>query len=213
MKEIFTNIVKTGYWRAHNTLCGNGSTLAVTENLRKQLAPFLQRYKINSMFDAACGDYSWMSQTQLPAGLEYIGGDIVESLIEKNRQQYPGVDFRLFDITQDAFPKVDLVFCRACLIHLSHADIHRVFENIVRSSVQYLMLSNHPRRDNTDIPTGDFRGVDFRRAPYSFNSAIDSIEDCVPGLNSKLLVTSAMCLWSRDTLITYLKQGVNPCTN
>jgi hypothetical protein len=201
MKEIFTNIVNNGHWRANNTVCGNGSTMAYTDNLRKELGPFLERHNIKSMFDAPCGDYGWMSEIKLPDGLQYIGGDIVNSLIEKNCQQHPTVDFRVFDISQDAFPEVDLLFCRDCLIHFSHADIRRVFENIARSSIKYVLMTNYPDTNNNDIQTGGFRGVNLTTAPYEFESAIDSIEDWIPGFRPR-----AMCLWSRETIIDYLKK-------
>ena len=201
MKEIFSNIVKTGYWRASNTVCGNGSTMAYTDHLRRELGSFLERYNIKSMFDAPCGDYGWMSETKLPDKLQYIGGDIVDFLIEKNCQQHPAVDFRVFDISQDAFPDVDLLFCRDCLIHFSHADIRRVFENIARSNIKYVLMSSYLDLDNTDIETGGFRGVNFTRAPYNFEPAIDSIEDWIPGFQPR-----AMCLWSRKTIVDYLKK-------
>jgi hypothetical protein len=87
-------------------------------------------------------------------------------LIEKNRQQHPTVDFRVFDISQDAFPEVDLLFCRDCLIHFSHADIRRVFENIARSNIKYVLMSSYPKLNNTDIQTGGFRGINFNKDPY-----------------------------------------------
>jgi hypothetical protein len=201
MKEIFTNIVNNGNWRANNTVCGNGSTMVYTDYLRKELGPFLERYNIKSMFDAPCGDYGWMSETKLPDGLQYIGGDIVDSLIEKNRQQHPTVDFRVFDISQDAFPEVDLLFCRDCLIHFSHADIRRVFENIARSNIKYVLMSSYPKLNNTDIQTGGFRGINFNKDPYDFEPAMDSIEDWIPRFEPR-----AMCLWSRETIIDYLKK-------
>lgn len=201
MKEIFSNIVNQGHWRANNTVCGNGSTMQYTDYLRKMLKGFLERHNIRSMFDAPCGDYVWMSETDLPADFHYIGGDIVESLIEKNRQKHPTVDFRVFDITQDVLPDVDLLFCRDCLIHFSHSDIRLVLDNIARSNIKYVMMTSYSQSNNEDIQTGGFRGVDFYRAPYEFKVAIDSIEDWIPGYAPR-----AMCLWSRETIRNYLEK-------
>ena len=201
MKDIFEHIVNSGYWRAGTTVCGNGSTMQYTDYLRKELKGFLECYNIQSMFDAPCGDYVWMKETELPADFDYIGGDIVESLIEKNRQQHPTVDFRVFDLTKDMLPDVDLLFCRDCLIHLSHSDIRLVLDNIARSNIKYVMMTSYHQVNNEDIQTGGFRGVDFYRAPYEFEVAIDSIEDWVPGFAPR-----SMRLWSSETIRNYLEK-------
>lgn len=201
MKDIFTNIVHNGYWRAGATVCGNGSTMQYTDYLRKELGGFLLKHNITSMFDAPCGDYGWMSVTPLPRDLKYIGGDIVDTLIEKNSRQYPNIDFRVFDISKDTLPDVDLLFCRDCLIHFSHDDIRLVFENIARSNIKYVMMTSYHHSDNTDINTGGFRGVDFYQAPYDFEKAIDGIEDWIPGFAPR-----SMCLWSRETIVRYLEK-------
>jgi hypothetical protein len=201
MKEIFTNIVNRGDWRAGTTVCGNGSTMRYTDYLRQHLGTFLVKHQITSMFDAPCGDYTWMSKTQLPANLKYIGGDIVDGLIEKNKQSYLDVDFCVVDIAQDDLPDVDLLFCRDCLIHFSHADIRRVFENIARSNIKYVLMTSYTHSDNADIPTGGFRGVNFLQAPYELAQPVDSIEDWIPGYAPR-----SMCLWSRETIVGYLKK-------
>jgi hypothetical protein len=201
MKEIFERIISRGQWRASNTVCGNGSTLQYTDYLRKELAAFVSRHGIQSMFDAPCGDYAWMSETKLPQNLRYTGGDIVESLIKNNQQRHPTVDFCVFDITKDPLPDVDLLFCRDCLIHFSHSDIKLTFDNIARSSVKYVLMTSYKHSTNQDISTGGFRGVDFTQAPYNFEPAIDSIEDWIPGYQPR-----AMCLWSRETIMEYLKR-------
>lgn len=205
MKEIFDQILKKGEWNSAGTICGNGSTMDYTENLRQHLSGLLQTYSIKSMFDAPCGDYSWMSKIELPNGVQYIGGDIVEFLIEQNRQQYPGVDFRVFDIAQDNFPDVDLLFCRDCLIHFSHEDIIKTLKNIARSNIKYVLMTNYYEVANSDIPTGSFRGVNFYQQPYGFEPAIDSIEDWVPGYEKRRL-----CLWKVKTISEFLETIQEP---
>lgn len=201
MKEVFETIINQGQWRAGATVCGNGSTMSYTDNIRKELKPLLERHNIKSMFDAPCGDYGWMSNTDLPANFRYIGGDIVGSLIEKNKQQYPSVEFCTVDITQDALPDVDVLFCRDCLIHFSHEDIRRFFENFVRSNIKYLLMTSYKDSNNEDIRTGGFRGVNFNRAPYDFEAPIDSMEDWISGYAPR-----AMCLWKRETIVDYLRK-------
>jgi hypothetical protein len=55
------------------------------------------------------------------SGVQYIGADVVPSLIASNREQFtrPGVHFIIADLTKDPPPRADLVLCRDCLVHLS----------------------------------------------------------------------------------------------
>lgn len=198
MKEVFTDIVQNWRWKKHP--CGPGSTLGYTENLRQHLGLFLSKHGIISMFDAPCGDYSWMSKTDLGA-VSYSGGDIVEFMVQNNRTLYPDVDFCVFDLTTDSLPKVDLLFCRDCLLHLSFADIDRVLRNISNSEIKYVLMSNwfDAAENNRDITTGSWRYVNFVIDPYDFGQPIDSIVDYVDGYPQR-----AMMLWPKTVVDAYV---------
>lgn len=203
MKEIFEDIIKNNRWRRHP--CGPGSTFEYTENLRLNLGNFLEKYKIESMIDAPCGDYSWMNHTTLPSIKTYIGGDIVDFLIEQNQKKYPTISFKVLDLTLDPLPTVDLLFCRDCLLHLSFENIDKVFKNISQSNVKYVLLSNwfDGAENYKDIHTGQVRCLNFLNAPYNFKNPIDSITDFVPGYPHR-----EMMLWSKDTIDTYIKEKI-----
>lgn len=200
MKTVFENIIRTHYWS--DTICGSGSTLENTQTLIQQLVPFLQRHGITSMADVPCGDFSWMSQVQFPKGFRYMGGDIVGFMIQENRAKYPNVDFEEFDLSQDTLPDVDLLFCRDCLFHFSHSDIQKTLDNISRSSVKYVMFTSYYNGNNHDIQTGQFRELDFLKAPFDFPEPIDFIDEHISGERLK----RRLCLWSTDTIKNYLKQ-------
>ena len=200
MKEIFEDIVKHNRWKKHP--CGPGSTFGYTENLRLNLGNFLKKHNITSMVDAPCGDYSWMSVTDLPSIQEYIGGDIVDFLIEANQAKYPNHVFKQIDLTQDTLPDVDLLFCRDCLLHLSFKDIDKVFKNISRSNIKYVLLSNwyEDAENSRDIQTGEARYINFLESPYNFAQPIDSITDFVEGFPRR-----KMLLWSKEVIDNYVK--------
>jgi hypothetical protein len=200
MKEIFEDIVKHNRWKKHP--CGPGSTFGYTENLRLNLGSFLKKHNITSMIDAPCGDYSWMSVTDLPSIQEYIGGDIVEFLIEANQKKYPNHVFKQIDLTRDTLPDVDLLFCRDCLLHLSFKDIDNVFKNISRSNIKYVLLSNwyEDSENSRDIQTGEARYISFLENPYNFSQPIDSITDFVEGFPRRKMV-----LWSKEVIDNYVK--------
>ena len=200
MKDIFTDIVKNHRWC--DVPCGSGSTLEYTKLLRDTLPDFLIKHHIQSMLDAPCGDHSWMSLVDFPAGFRYIGGDIVEFMIESNQTAWPEKDFRVFDLTQDALPTVDLLFCRDCLFHLSEADLVKVFDNVTSSSVKYIMTTSYlpGHFDNQNIGTGEFRPINLEQHPFNLSGPIDSLDDGPVGG-----VIRRMCLWNTTDLTKAFK--------
>jgi hypothetical protein len=200
MKEIFEDIIKNNKWKKHP--CGPGSTLRYTENLRITLGPFLEKHNIQSMLDAPCGDYSWMSVTSLPSVKKYIGGDIAEFLIKKNQQKYPAIQFINFDLTMNQLPDVDLLFCRDCLLHLDFDNIKKIFENISRSNVKFVLLSNwyEDAENSRDIQPGESRYLNFLENPFNFAPPIDSIVDYIEGFPRR-----EMLLWPKSVIDNYSK--------
>jgi len=201
MKEIFEDIIKNNRWTKHP--CGPGSTMKYTTNLREKLVPFLQSHNIKSILDLPCGDFSWMNTTGISSTLDYIGADIVEPMIQSNKEKYPGVDFRVLDLTTDPLPSVDLLFCRDCLLHLSFADIDRVFKNISNSKIKYVLMSSwfEDATNERDIVTGKWRYIDFTKSPYNFNTGSPAITDWHQGFPKR-----EMMLWPKLVIDNYIKE-------
>ena len=200
MKDIFTNIIKNHSWL--DVPCGTGSTMEHTQQLRENLVNFLSNHNINSMFDAPCGDYSWMSLVKFSDNFQYIGGDIVEFMIEANQTKWPEKDFRVFDLTNDVLPNVDLLFCRDCLIHLSNDDLVKVFDNLLSSSVKYIMTTSYRpgHFDNCNIRTGQFRPINLESHPFNLPNPVDYLND---GLAKN--ANRRMCLWNITDLTKAFK--------
>jgi SAM-dependent methyltransferase len=200
MKEIFTDIIANRRWL--DVPCGSGSTLEYTNLLRNTLSDFLVKHNIGSMLDAPCGDYSWMSLVDFPTGFHYIGGDIVEFMIKENQTKWPNVEFKVFDLTTDKLPEVDLLFCRDCLFHLSEDDLIKVFDNIASSSVKYVLTTSYlPEHfNNSNIETGNFRPIRLENAPFNLPAPIDKLDDGIPGQ-----VVRQMCLWHKNDFIKALR--------
>ena len=75
--------------------------------------------------------------------------------------------FVRMDLLGDALRRVDLVFCRDCLVHHSSADVRRALRNIVASGSRYLLTSHFAdRRKNAEILTGEWRPLNLTRAPF-----------------------------------------------
>jgi hypothetical protein len=175
---------KNNLWRQEESKSGGGSTMQATAILREQLPLIIERYSITSMLDVPCGDYNWIKAVDKKCS--YIGGDIVPELIENNQKLYgsDSVQFKVVDITKDALPKVDLIFCRECLQHLSDSNVKKAIENFKRSGSKYLLVSSYPKTwRNYDILDGDYRALNLRKKPFCLPKPLTVIkENVMPGV-------------------------------
>lgn len=194
-KDKFSEIYKNNLWSSSESLSGEGSEVAYTEPLRKWLVSNILKLKVKDFVDAPCGDYNWMRLVTPKVDINYIGLDIVDSLISKNKLEYgsPGVDFRIANICEDALPACDIIMVRDCLFHLSYDDINNFLNNLARTDYRYLLTTTHKvEREfkNSNIITGDFRIIDLFSEPFNFDSklAIDRVDDFTIGSKKREMI-------------------------
>jgi len=171
--EVFTQIYHTNWWGSIESISGTGSTLAYTSGLRSKLPLLFDRYSIDKVLDAPCGDFNWMYHVAHSTDIVYIGCDIVAPLIQRNREKYEStrIQFFVFNLITDILPNADIWICRDCFIHFSFADILATLENFARSDIKYFLTTTHTtnrRFTNIDIQTGDARVIDLFSAPFYF---------------------------------------------
>jgi hypothetical protein len=204
-KTAFELIYRLNTWDSAESVSGPGSTFAYTRNLRERLPQMFEEHGIRSVFDAPCGDFNWMPSVLASSPVNYIGADIVRPLIANHRKKFAGqrTDFRLLDITRDAFPQADLWICRDCLVHLSYRQIIETLSNFARSNIRFALLTNHRNRGdfhNENIDPGEFRRMDLFSPPFSFSEAVlcrieeDSFQE----------TGHEMCLWTREQIAACL---------
>ena len=181
-EERFRHIYKSNHWSETESVSGPGSTLEETEPIRRELPSLLKELGATSLLDLPCGDFHWMQHTDL-AGIDYIGGDLVGELIERNQAQHArdGVSFRKLDLVHDKLPQVDAVLCRDCLVHLSLTDMQAALVNISRSGAKWLLTTNFPSvSQNDDIVTGQWRPVNMTLPPLNLAQPTEIItENCL----------------------------------
>ncbi len=208
----FTRIYETNYWNSNESVSGTGSTLLYTENLRKELPFLVDKFSIKSIFDAPCGDFTWMQEFLKSNELVYVGGDIVKKLIDNlNLRRHELVcknppNFLHFDITKDEFPNVDLWICRDCLFHLSYQDTWLAINRFVESKIPFILTTTHSNDNffmNRDIHSGEFKYIDLFSTPYNFPPPLYRIEDWHSPDTPR-----EMCLWSREQILGVLN-GLN----
>ncbi len=127
---------------------------------------------VRSVLDIPCGDFHWMAQVELRLQ-EYIGADIVEPLIRSNQERYgrasqPKISFAQWNLLTASLPRVDLVLCRDCLVHLPLAEVAQALAQIKASGSTYLLTTTFPNHArNWDIAPGDWRPLNLQMSPFA----------------------------------------------
>lgn len=199
-KDRFNKIYEDNIWGGDDSLSGPGSSIKYTEKLRQALPAMIEEYGIQSIVDAPCGDFAWMKLLLPQLDVDYIGCDIVGTVIRRNNKMFaaPRITFMEKDISSEPLPDGDLIFVRDCLFHLSLADIDGFLRNLQKTNYKYLMttahrVDHHATFQNTDIVTGDFRLIDLFAPPFGFerDSVLTSVEDHLDGEHPRDMVLIA----------------------
>jgi hypothetical protein len=98
--------------------------------------------------DLGCGDFNVGSKVRDLFG-RYVACDIVPELIERNRQQFPGLDveFHCLDFSTAPLPTGDVAFVRYVLQHLSNSRIVYLVPKL--AAYKYLIVTE-------GLPRGQF---------------------------------------------------------
>ncbi|TQF26207.1 hypothetical protein UNPF46_34805 [Bradyrhizobium sp. UNPF46] len=176
----FERIERTNLWGAAGSVSGLGSEDMATAAIRDALPPLVQRRGVRSLLDAPCGDAGWIGRIKLD--LDYIGIDIVPSLIEANNRRVSDGElagrFLVADITRDALPRADLILCRDCLVHLSFQNIARAVARFRESGAQFLLVTTFPEwEDNRDCEDGDWRALNMMKAPFGWPAPRELLDE------------------------------------
>src|SRR5690349_22298590 len=213
LQERFERIYHTNLWADPETRSGVGSNLDSTRVLREKLPDALRSLGTRVLLDVPCGDFTWMERVDL-SSIDYIGGDIVHSIVEANRAHKAGPrrSFVELDLTRDELPDADVLLCRDCLVHLSYANIARVFDNVRRSRIRYILMTSFPGRgDNADVEDGDWRPLDFEAPPFSFpEPALTIVEECEEEGGS--YADKSLCAWAVAELPREIRASASTAT-
>lgn len=178
-EKVFADIYAGKKWGGENSVSGPGSELDQTREISKELPSILHDLDIRTVLDIPCGDFHWMKHVDM-TGIEYTGADIVPDLIHDNRTTYEreNVKFLVANLINDKLPKVDLILCRDCLVHLSFKDIFLALHNVCDSGSKYLLTTTFTRRKNNhDIATGQWRALNMEAAPFMLPEPLKTISE------------------------------------
>lgn len=219
MREDLRSSFETKDWSlgTDKSKSGPGSDMDYTARLRAALPGVLERYQVKRFVDAPCGDWFWMQHVDL-GGIDYIGGDISQSLVEENARRFgnSGARFIHLDITSDPLPECDLLMCRDCLFHLKFWLRWRFLENFAASKIPYLMTTMHHVDRNPRLKrNGAFARFNPMVAPFNFPAPLELITETtdtpVTTLISKGEDVSqhrSLGIWSHDQISAVLAARV-----
>ncbi|MEP0189425.1 MAG: class I SAM-dependent methyltransferase [Erythrobacter sp.] len=144
--EAFKIVHDKNLWKDPESLSGGGSTVAFTQSIRQGLSDWLNSNEIKSLVDLPCGDFNWMRLVDFPAGMEYIGIDIVEDLIAANLANHASDRhrFEVGDIIAGPVPKAEVYFCRDVFIHFPNSAVEKSIQNVKAAGAKYLIATTFP---------------------------------------------------------------------
>jgi hypothetical protein len=182
VEKIFTRIYKENIWESPESISGPGSELRVTQRMSQELSALIKQFGITAIADAPCGDLNWMRYVNMGT-CRYIGIDIVQELIERNRRLFGATkEFRHLNLVENVIEPVDLIICRDMLAHLTYEQIFTVLRNFKESGSKYLLVTTgRTVQRNVDMPnTGECRWLNLELAPFNFPKPLLLIEEDVP---------------------------------
>ena len=197
MEEIFTSIYNEKKWGFADgeTLSGGGSTKKINKYRNIFLANFINNYNILYVYDI-CGDCNW----------QY---DFVK-IVQNKKFRYFGIDVSNFALKiareknkaniQMSFSKEPIDLCKSVLKcsnkqqsliilkgviqHLSFEHAIQMLNNIKKSGIQYIAISNHDEylfnvTENINIKTGEFYKNNMFLPPFNFTNPLKNVDDLI----------------------------------
>lgn len=151
-KKVMSEIYEKKRWggRQKDFYSGSGShSRKVVQPYIKTISSFLKDYENGLIVcDLGCGDFN-VGKNLVPYSKRYIGIDIVDDLIERNKKLFVSekLEFHCLNIVTDNLPKGDCILVRQVFQHLSNEEIKKVVEKIEK--FKHIIITEH-------IPKGEF---------------------------------------------------------
>ncbi len=175
--EIFENIYKHNYWQFGS---GRGSLVENNREYIDFLPRKLQELGVKTVVDIGCGDWQFSRYIDWTP-FDYLGVDIVGSVIEENKRNFEKENIK-FDVINifdehEKIPEADVYLLKDVMIHWRHEQIRQMIP-ILLEKCKYIITTNcypinQPQtRTIGDIPmVGHFHKLYSKAEPLlSFNA-------------------------------------------
>ena len=168
MKIQFTEIYDKELWGVGRG-SGTGSSLFANRKYIRWLENFLKDNNIKSVIDFGCGDWQF-SQHVKWGDIDYLGLDIVESVIETNKKQFPAHKF-VCDI--DVFPYLkdrDLIIIKDVLMHWPDEQIETFLDRLIKQDIRILLVNSATtttQKAKRKLKIGGFAHLEYDKFPLN----------------------------------------------
>lgn len=175
---VFEHIYKEALWGS-NTLgigtSGYGSLIRFNVEYIKFLQDFIIAHSIKIVVDIGCGDWQFSDHIYKHTNVIYYGYDCVKSLIDSHRMTYKSIPRYHFIhcngsalILHARCKNGDLLIMKDVLQHWPNTSIVTFLDAIIKKKkYTYILLTNdHTLNDNVDIFMGDYRPINWNKAPF-----------------------------------------------
>lgn len=171
IRNAFDQIYRDNVWGIGS---GTGSLPSSNINYMHFLSNFLKWNEIKSVLDFGCGDWQF-SRYLCWDGIDYIGVDVVPSLIEENNKLFAkdNIRFSTYESVHE-LPDVDLIISKDVLQHLPSGNIIEYVQEFQKKA-KIVLLTNDIYPDdwtNVDIEPGACRSLRLTQEPFNFDGTI-----------------------------------------
>ena len=171
--EIFDAIYKRRRtWGITTPPSGSGAIWTLNKPFTRFVNNFFDAHPdIHTVVDIGCGDWNISKHLTLK-GKKYIGCDVSPLILNETKARYlsPERQFLTLDAVADELPDGDVAIVKDVCIHLSNDDVTRLLQKLKK--YRYVIIQNDvyggtSAKSAKDIPTGKFRPLDIRNAPFN----------------------------------------------
>lgn len=142
---------------------GTGTANPNTSIYLDNLIAFIKEHKVQKILDIGCGDFSIMKQLTERVNVDYIGGDVVEDLIQHHQEKFQNTSthFIKLNAIEDDLPDAELVTIRQVLQHLNNNQIQTILDKVAK--FKYVLITEHvPITDNAEYNLDKIAGPHIR---------------------------------------------------
>lgn len=154
LENIFNDIYINEKWNnkiKNVPLSGPGSSIESAKNFLHFVDKFIKDNNIKNIIDIGCGDLTWISKSDFfnNDNINYLGMDISEFIINKNKLKFPNKIFCVNNAIEKFDNSCELIILRDVIFHLSNQNIIDIFTNI-KNKFKYICITNCRNEINTD---------------------------------------------------------------
>lgn len=141
----------------------------IAQALKAQLLKsVIENNVVSSIADVGCGDLCWLRTDTISArqlgNIRYCGLDISSVVVDANRERFPTLDFRRYDLVEEPLPSgFDLVLCFDVLIHQTAVEQFTCALRNLLAGLQGHGLVSYRNPESLDEILPKLRTRDLRR--------------------------------------------------